>query len=168
MTTSRVESEIKSVHDPPLVGAGLTQNGMQRGDDRHSQFAQERQNVAAGRSAENAELVLQADNVDIADVQEIGGAQIGGQVLLLNLEANHFRIIVAAWNVIDGDREAWLWGCAPATAASRSVVNVAMPHLRGKWSPTKAILRTLECFFHEMLSTLSARTMNLSGAEPTK
>ena len=27
-------------------------------------------------------------------------------------------------------------------------MNVAMPHLRGKWSPTKAILRTLEVF-HE-------------------
>src|SRR2546427_12933606 len=41
----------------------------------------------------------------------------------------------------------WLWGCAAATAASRSDVNVAMPHLRGKWSPTKAILRTLEFSF---------------------
>src|ERR1700733_10769595 len=38
----------------------------------------------------------------------------------------------------------WLWGCVAATAASKSDVNVAMPHLRGKWSPTKAILRTLE------------------------
>src|SRR5260370_14938949 len=38
----------------------------------------------------------------------------------------------------------WLWGCAAATAASRSDVNVAMPHWRGKWSPTNAILRILE------------------------
>src|SRR5712692_634797 len=38
----------------------------------------------------------------------------------------------------------WLWECAAATAASRSDVNVAMPHLRGKWSPTNAILRILE------------------------
>src|SRR6202521_5129400 len=41
----------------------------------------------------------------------------------------------------------WLWGCALATAASKSDVNVAMPHLRGKWSPTNAILRTLEVLF---------------------
>src|ERR1035438_1930089 len=41
----------------------------------------------------------------------------------------------------------WFWGCALATAASRSDVNVAMPHLRGEWSPTKAILRTLEVSF---------------------
>src|SRR5260370_39204915 len=41
----------------------------------------------------------------------------------------------------------WLWGCAAATAARRSDENVAMPHLRGRWSPTNAILRTLECSF---------------------
>src|ERR1700675_1051886 len=41
----------------------------------------------------------------------------------------------------------WLWGCAAATAESRSDVNVAIPHLRGKWSPTNAILRTLETSF---------------------
>src|ERR1700731_2422685 len=40
----------------------------------------------------------------------------------------------------------WLWGYAAATAASRSDVNVAMPHLRGKWSPTNAILRILKSF----------------------
>src|ERR1039458_4819659 len=40
-----------------------------------------------------------------------------------------------------------LWGYAAATAASRSDVNVAMPHLRGKWLPTNAILRTLESSF---------------------
>src|SRR5580692_9901489 len=38
----------------------------------------------------------------------------------------------------------WLWGCAVWTAARRSVVNVAIPHLRGKWSATNAILRTLD------------------------
>src|SRR5437879_9036055 len=41
----------------------------------------------------------------------------------------------------------WLWGCAAATETSRSDVNVAMPHLRGKWSPTNAISRTLEPSF---------------------
>ena len=69
---------------------------MQRGDDRHSQFAQERQDVTAGGPAENAELVLQADDIHVADVEEVRGAQIGRQVLLLNLEANHFRVLVAA------------------------------------------------------------------------
>ena len=78
---------------------------MKRGDDRHSQFAQKRQNVTAGRPAENAELVLQADDVHVADVEEVRRAQIGRQILLLNLEANHFRILVAALDVIDRHRE---------------------------------------------------------------
>src|SRR5438128_1338082 len=53
----------------------------------------------------------------------------------------------------------WFWGCALATAASRSDVNVAMPHLRGKWSPTKAILRTLEALF--MKAFLCAASISL-------
>ena len=89
------------LHDAPLVGSRLAQNRVERGDHRHSQFAQERQDVAAGRPAENPELVLQADDVHVADVEEVRGAQIGRQVLLLNLETNHLRILVAALNVID-------------------------------------------------------------------
>src|SRR5271163_2091112 len=41
----------------------------------------------------------------------------------------------------------WLCGYALCTADSRSVVKVAMPHLRGKWSPTKAILRIFAVSF---------------------
>ena len=62
--------------------------------------------MTAGGPAENAELVLQADDVHVADVEEVRGAQIGRQVLLLNLEANHFRVLVATWNVVDRHREA--------------------------------------------------------------
>src|SRR5205823_3329786 len=47
----------------------------------------------------------------------------------------------------------WLCGCAATTAASKSDVNVAMPHLRGRWSPTKAILRTLVVSFMRLWST---------------
>ena len=57
--------------------------------------------MTAGRAAENAELVLQADNVHIADVEEVRRAQIGRQVLLLNLETNHVRVFVAAFDVVD-------------------------------------------------------------------
>ena len=55
----------------PLVGFRLTQNGMKRGDNGHSQFAQECQDMAAGQPAENAEFVLQADDVHVADVEEV-------------------------------------------------------------------------------------------------
>ena len=66
--------------------------------------------MTAGGPAENAELVLQADDVHVADVEEVRGAQIGRQVLLLNLEANHFRVLVAAWNVVDRNGEALALG----------------------------------------------------------
>ena len=96
--------------------------------------------MTAGGPAENAELVLQADDVHIADVEEVRGAQIGRQVLLLNLEANYFRVLVALLNIIDRHGQTLALGMLrSATAASRSDVNVAMPHLRGRWSPTKAI-----------------------------
>src|SRR5258708_23117430 len=64
----------------------------------------------------------------------------------------------------------WLWGCALLTAASRSDVNVAMPHLRGKWSPTKAILWTLEvsCMRHSFAQHIRKRELNIlyAATEP--
>ena len=69
--------------------------------------------MTAGRPAENAELVLQADDVHVADVEEVRGAQIRRQVLLLDLEANHFRVLVATRNVVDRHGEALALGvCA--------------------------------------------------------
>ena len=62
--------------------------------------------MAAGGPAENAELVLEADDVHVADVEKVRGALIGRQILLLNLEAHHFRVLVAARNVVDRHCEA--------------------------------------------------------------
>ena len=115
-----------------LVGVRLEENGVERGDDRRFQFAQQRQQVAAGRPAENSELVLDRDNVHVAGVQEVGGAPVRIQVLLLNLEANDVRIPIAPSMSLTGTAKHRLWGCRAATAPSRSEVNVAMPHLRGK------------------------------------
>jgi hypothetical protein len=61
----------QAVHYTPLFCSWIAQNGMEGRDNRHSQLAQERQNVTTGGSAENAEFVLQADEIDVADVQEI-------------------------------------------------------------------------------------------------
>jgi len=64
------------LHHAPLLDFWLTQNGMQRGDNRHSQFTQQSQDVPTCGPTENAEFVLQADDVDIADVEEVRGPQI--------------------------------------------------------------------------------------------
>jgi hypothetical protein len=77
------------------------QNGMKHCNNGHSQFAQERQDVPTSGPTENAELVLQSDDVYVADVEEVRRAQIGWQVLLLDLEANYFRVFVDAFDVVD-------------------------------------------------------------------
>ena len=90
----------------PLVTPGLAQNGMQRSHDGHLQLAQHRQNVPSGGTTEYAELMLQTDNIDIADIQEISGAQVRGQILLLNLAAHYFWIFVPVGGVIHCDTQA--------------------------------------------------------------
>src|SRR5438067_360788 len=138
---------------------------MKRCDNRHSQFAQECQDVTTGGPAENAELVLQADDVHIVDVEEVRGTQIGRQVLLLNLEANHFRVLVAIRNVVDRRCEAltlWMRACDGGKQVRRERGNTAFA-----WQVV-ANKSNLADFRHFFQVTLSARTMNRSGAEPTK
>ena len=60
-------------HDHQLVGVGLAQDRVQRGHDRHLQAAQQMQDMASGRTAEDSILVLQAHHVDIVEVQEFSG-----------------------------------------------------------------------------------------------
>lgn len=87
---------------------------------------------AAGRAAEYSEVVLKRPNFHIAEVQEIGGAPVRTRILLLNLEPYGFRTLVAP-DVIDRRREVPALGMPrPATAPSRSDVNVAIQHRRGK------------------------------------
>src|ERR1039457_1554190 len=66
--------------------------------------------MAAGRPAENSELVLHRYNVHVAGVQEVGGAPVRLQVLLFNLEADGVRIPVAPPDVIDRHRKAMAFG----------------------------------------------------------
>ena len=66
--------------------------------------------MTAGGPAENAEFVLQADDVHVADVEKVRGTQIGRQVLLLDLEAHYFRIFVATRDVVDRYGEALALG----------------------------------------------------------
>ena len=66
--------------------------------------------MTTGGASENAELVLQAYDVDVADIEEVGGAQVGRQVLLLNLKANHLGVFVATRNIVDRHCEALALG----------------------------------------------------------
>ena len=70
------------LHDAELVGVGLAQNGVQRGHHRHLQAAQQMQDMASGRAAENSILMLQTDHVDAVEVEEFCGLLIRGQIVL--------------------------------------------------------------------------------------
>ena len=77
-----------------LFAGGIAEHGVQRGDDRHPQVAQQPHDVAAGRAAEDAELVLEADDVGIGEIEEVGRPQVRVDFLLLDLEPHLRRVVV--------------------------------------------------------------------------
>ena len=131
----------------PLVGLGFAQNGMQRGDDRHFQLAQHGQDVTADRAAEYAELMLQAHDVDIADVQKICSSQVRRQILLFDFEANYFRIVIPILDIVDGNAQALALGIGILYSRQQISGECGDAALRGRWSPTKAILRIFAISF---------------------
>ena len=92
--------------DPPLVGVRLAQDGVQGRDDRHPQVAQQAEDVAAGRAAVDAVLVLEADDVGVGEVQEVGRPEVAVQVLLVDLEPDLRRVVVPLGAVVDRHDEA--------------------------------------------------------------
>ena len=76
-----------------MVGIGLAQNGVQRGDDGDAQVAQQGEDEAARRAAVNSVLVLEADDVRVAEVEVIGGAAVGIEIALAKFKAHFGRII---------------------------------------------------------------------------
>jgi hypothetical protein len=123
--------------------------------------------VTAGilSSTENAELVLQADNVDVADVEEIRRSQIGREILFFNLEANHLRIFVAAFDIVHRHHQTlalWVGSCDGSKQVGGERGNSA---LAGQVVAHEGDLSNFGRLFQVILS---ARTMNRSGAEPTK
>src|ERR1041384_5771676 len=73
---------------------------MQSRYDRHAQFAQQRQDMAARPAAEYAVFELQGNDIDAVDVQESGGAAVRVDVLLGQLEAHSGRVRVARFDVV--------------------------------------------------------------------
>ena len=87
---------------PLLIEVGVLQNGVQGRDDGHAQFTKQGQDVTAGPSAKDAVFVLQADEVHVVDIQEVGGTAVGVNILLRQFKANPGRIGVAGLDVVDG------------------------------------------------------------------
>jgi hypothetical protein len=65
---------------------------VQRRHDGHADLAEEREEVAPRGAAEDAVLVLHAEDVGGAEVQEARGAPVRGQLVLGELEAHARRV----------------------------------------------------------------------------
>ena len=87
-----------------LIGIGLLQDGVERGDDRNPQILKQPDDIGAGLAAIDAELMLQRDGVDLVHVQEIDGAAVVGNDLLADLELDLGRIVVTFRDVVHGKR----------------------------------------------------------------
>ena len=61
--------------------------------------------MAAGRPAKYSILVLQANNINVADIQEVRRTQIRRQILLFYLETNDVGVCIRLSEVIDSNRE---------------------------------------------------------------
>ena len=70
---------------------------------RGAQLAEQGEDVAAVWTAEDAEFVLQADEIDLVDVQEIRGLEVGRQIAFVKLEADPRRILVTLLAVVHRD-----------------------------------------------------------------
>jgi multidrug efflux pump subunit AcrB len=88
-------AEYVDAHYEALVRSRVAQDRMQRCDDRHPEFAQKSQDMTARCPAEYPELVLETDDINVADIEKVGGSQIGREILLFNLEMNDLRVFVA-------------------------------------------------------------------------
>ena len=120
------------VHHGALHGIGLREDRVERRDDRHAEIAQELEHVAAGLRSEDAVLVLDGDDVDGADVEEVSGAPVRGDVALGDLEAYARRVRMPAPTSFIASTKQSSSGISRSMASLRSVVNVAMPHCLGR------------------------------------
>ena len=91
------------IEDGALVVVGLGEDGVQRRDHRQADLAEEGQQVRSGAAAEDAELVLDRDGLDVLEAQEFGGLPVVGEVRLAELKGDVIRIGVAAGPVGDSD-----------------------------------------------------------------
>ena len=101
------------VHDLALRRIWLAQQSVQRGHHRHAYFFEQRQQMTARRTAVDAKLMLHAQHIHIVEVQKVRRASIGVDILLHELKAHAWGILVALHAVIHRSHIALrLWRCS--------------------------------------------------------
>jgi len=119
------------VHHAALADVRRFEDRVEGGDDRHPELREQRQDVAACLPPRSV-LVLERQDVDSVDVQEVGGAPVRDQVRLGDLELDARGYTWRRPASFTASTKQSIFGRAPASASPRSVVNVAMPHWRGR------------------------------------
>ncbi len=94
------------VQHPSLRRVRIGEDGVQRRDDRHAQLTQEREDRLTRLAAEDAVLVLQRDGVHHRHIEEVHGPAVRRDVVLLDLEAHSWRVVMARAAVVHGHDEA--------------------------------------------------------------
>ncbi len=100
ITIRRSESSASSTITRSWSGFGFTQHGVQRSHDRHAETPQQFQDMATSRPTENSVFVLHAYQIDIGEIEELGCALIGRQLLFRQLEANPLGIAVFRLRIV--------------------------------------------------------------------
>src|SRR5512146_1902400 len=93
------------IHHHALTRVRFAQNRVQSGYYSHLQPPQQPQDVATGRTTKNAVLMLKRNEVNVAEIQEIGSIFIGGGVSLGEFESNSRRIAVVRSRIVDWYRQ---------------------------------------------------------------
>ncbi len=95
--------------------------------------------------------MLQANDIDIADVEKIGGAQVAGKILLVNLKSHDLRILISCFGVVHRNAETltlWIRICDRSEDIRRKRGDATLTR---KMIADKGDLAHLGCFFHEPL-----------------
>ena len=76
--------------------------------------------------------MLHAHKIVAVEIQEIGCPFVGTQILLRKFESNLVRVLIIRVRIVHWNGKEALRPYSAPSAVQRSVVNVAIPHSRGR------------------------------------
>src|SRR5579863_394738 len=94
--------------DAALRGCRLREHGMERGYERHGEPGKKGHDVAAGLATEDAEFVLQRDDLAPCPIQDIGRTLIIPEPAVIDLQTDSRRVVIGTAVVVHRDYAALL------------------------------------------------------------
>ncbi len=93
------------LHHRALVGSWIAKHGVQRRDERYAQVPQQLQDMPAGNAAKDSIFVLEADQIDVAEIEKVRGLPVGSLTVLGQLEPHPDRIVVTLLRIVNRERQ---------------------------------------------------------------